>query len=101
MSNASLNYPIDGPAVCRALQDAAGFDEQWIIRSIETLTSRDSLRLGDLWRQSNEADVIISTRELCEALKDADQVITLDIYLRSNKSIELLIEDSMAIINGL
>lgn len=67
-------------------------DERWLISDAETLTNIEAEALGELRRRTLEGSIALSTAELSAALAQASQVISLDIRLGSDSSIELLIE---------
>jgi hypothetical protein len=101
MSDFVFGYPISGESVCDALNSIAGPKERWVIRAIETLTSKNSLLLGDLWKEARVSEIEICTKDFCSALFYADQVISLDIHLLHKKQVELLIEDGFVVLNSL
>lgn len=92
-------YSITGPAVVTMLLRAASLDEKWLLTSIETLSDRSAPSLGDLWSLSQKGPFEVSTRELCEALMLAGQVISLDAQLTSDKKVSILIEDGALVID--
>jgi hypothetical protein len=87
------DFPISGAALSAALEMAAPPQAQWILSDIETLTNASAEKLGTLWSQVNQGPVELQTKELCEALKLAEQVVTLDLRSKSEPSIHLYIED--------
>lgn len=75
------------------LYKGAELAEMWLLKDIETLSDGDAWELGRLWRETREGRVEISTKELCEALKGASQVICLDMASIKTPGKELFIED--------
>jgi hypothetical protein len=73
----------------------------WTLRDIETLSEGNTLKLGQLWSQVQAAPVKISTRELCDALRGATQVVSLNIRLSEDEARGLLIDDGELISNAL
>lgn len=95
----SLNqFPIAGLTLSRLLASLFKPDQMWVLKNIETLSDGSNGVLGDLWRQTRTAFVPLSTLELCNALDSASQIVTLEIQLESDPSIELLIEDGIKVI---
>lgn len=89
-----LKFPITGAAVCSELGECCEPNALWLLRDIETLSGEaDAEPLGILWSKTSVAPVQITTHELCDALKLAAQVISLDIQLLENASVELWIDD--------
>jgi hypothetical protein len=89
-------FPIDGLAIC-SLIDPFNPEQLWEIIDIETLTDTNTKILGELWKQLQIEHVKLTTRELCNALKLASQIISLDVHLVSNPSVEIFIEDGLLI----
>ena len=90
--------PISGDSVAAELAAHFGKDERWLLFDIETLTDVDALALGDLWRNTRQGPVAITTGTLCSALALASQVVNLDMQLNSNSAVHLLIEDGSRVI---
>ena len=85
-------FPIDGPTVCRVLERCSP-DDVWILSQIETLAGGVLSPLGPLWGRVASGPIKITTRELCDALAFATQVIILDVRLATDESRELYIDD--------
>lgn len=90
--------PISGEAVAAELAAQFGQDERWLLFDIETLTDVDALALGDLWRNTRQGPVAITTGAFCSALALASQVVSLDMQLDSDSTVQLLIEDGSRVI---
>lgn len=93
MSDSLKDFPITGEACCMVLCKGAELTEMWILKDIETLSDGDAWELGRLWKETREKSVEISTKDLCEALKGASQVVHLDMASIKTPTKELFIED--------
>ena len=89
--------PISGEQICEALRAVAQPEQIWILKDIETLAQAPARLLGHLWERVRRSPIEIRTRDLCEALSQAAQVISLEIHLSSPSSNYLLVEDGMVI----
>lgn len=97
--NSLLNdFPLLGSSCSAALGAAAAAEETWLLTSIETLADPPADELGDLWRRVQVGPSTLRTDVLCAALNLASQVITLDVRLTANPSIQLLIEDGVTVV---
>jgi hypothetical protein len=95
---ASLDtFPISGATVGSVLGSFFSPDQLWLLTDIETLADGDAIALGDLWHLVRSGPVTLSTRELAETLNLAMQVVSLDVRLKTNPSIKLLIEDGVKV----
>jgi hypothetical protein len=94
-------FPITGSNVSAVLGELYLPEQLWILADIETLSDADALVLGDLWRRVRVGPVTLSTRELCDALGLANQVVSLDMRLKADLSVELLIEDGVKVVCSL
>jgi hypothetical protein len=96
--NANLDtVPISGTTVSLVLSASFAPEQLWVLANIETLAGDDATALGDIWRQVRSGPVTLSTREITELLNLASQVISLDVRLEADPSIELLIEDGVKV----
>jgi hypothetical protein len=90
---------VTGAAVVRIIGGVAASNcDVWILRSIETLSHAPSLPLGDFWRKVAEAPIEVQTNELCFALKQAFQVVTLDAELKGCPEKRLVVDDGEIIV---
>jgi hypothetical protein len=93
--------PISGLAVCSVLENLFVEEQTWIVHDMETLSPGSTLELGRIWSQVQRAPISISTSELCEALRKATQVVSLDLRLAEDEDRALVIEDGELISNHL
>ena len=87
-----MTFPITGKAVSSVLAQFPS-DLIWVLEDIEALASAPSQTLKQLIAQANRDKVSVSTASLCEALKTADQIVTLRASLRDNEETVVLVED--------
>ena len=97
MASVLNEFPLSGSVVSTALRSAADLEQLWTLTDIETLADPPATRLGELWQKVQEGPVSLRTRDLCEDLEYATQVISLDVRLDSDSSIRLVIEDGVAV----
>ncbi|GAB2826063.1 hypothetical protein GCM10027276_31190 [Comamonas piscis] len=93
MDNILDGFPITGAACCVVLSQGSTPSEIWTLTRIETLSNSDEGRLASLWRETRGKSIEITTKDLCDALIIATQVIDLDIRSAENPNKELFIED--------
>lgn len=86
-----INFEVRG--VIEFIERNSNEKDFWILSEIETLTDLNSFKLGDLWFRTRESAVEIYAIDICCALREASQIITLDLVLKKNTSIFILIED--------
>jgi len=85
---------VTGAAVVRIIGGVAASNcDVWILRSIETLSHAPSF-----WRKVAEAPIEVQTNELCFALKQAFQVVTLDAELKGCPEKRLVVDDGEIIV---
>jgi hypothetical protein len=94
-------FPITGAAFSKCLSALFPADAMFEITDLETLTTRNSAALGDLWRRVGEAPVQISVRGLCDTLKNADQIVGLALRASKDPQSGLVIEDGEIVENTL
>jgi hypothetical protein len=90
-------FPIDGATVGSILGSSFDPEQVWLLVDIETLSDSETVVLGDLWRKVRAGPLRTTTRELCGALVSASQVVSLDLRLEADESIQLLIEDGVVV----
>jgi hypothetical protein len=95
------HHYIDGPSLCNRLNAVFGQEELWNLAAIETLSEANSSELGKLWMQVQQGPVTLSTEDLCNALCNAYQVITLDLSLASDEATQIQIDDGVAVLDQL
>lgn len=93
MSNSSLNiFPISGRNVCDFLGRVLCNDDSCVIRYFEALGRNEML--GDLWRRvCSSKNEVIKKEDLLVILVHADQIVTLDMYVKGDPRRILYIED--------
>ncbi|MHA6887786.1 hypothetical protein [Ralstonia pseudosolanacearum] len=85
-------FPISGRDVCNFLKEVLGESELCVIKYFEALGHDEGL--GDLWHRVCKSHNEVLTREdLLEVLLNADQIITLDMYVKNDSHRALYIED--------
>lgn len=90
----NLDEPISGEAVSNYLSSSLKGNEIFIVRDIETLCTKNCESLGRLWLEvSNTHNIEITLDDLVCALRNADQVVTLQIFIKNSPSRELFIDD--------
>jgi hypothetical protein len=99
--NADLKFPIDGSAFCHFMLPYLDDDTVWRLSAIETLANVPALDLGNLWAALQENAVLLSTSELCNVLRNANQIIALAIVDVKDASVKILIEDGEVVVNTL
>lgn len=97
--NINLEFPIDGNAFCSFMHTYLDSNVVWKLSAIETLTDAPALDLGKLWTTLQEKAVLLSTSELCSALINANQIITLEVADEKDASVQILIEDGEMVVN--
>ena len=97
MKHSLRNFPILGSTCSAVLSAAANPKQTWVLARIETLADLPAHELGDIWRRVQIGPLTLTTDALCAALNLASQVVTLDVQLTEDPSIELLIEDGVTI----
>jgi len=96
--NISLDsFPIHGSSICSLLGERFTPEQLWVMMDIETLSDTKAVVLGELWQRIQTGPVKLTTRELCNALELASQIISLDIHLEDNPAIEVFIDDGLAV----
>ena len=90
-------FPICGSTVRSLLEKKFNPEQLWVMIDIETLSDTKALALGELWRRVQAGPIKLTTSELCNALELASQIISLDIHLDDNPSIEVHIDDGLMI----
>lgn len=102
MFDSIKGHPISGADVATTLGGLFKKNELWLLSDIETLSDGQAGEratvLGDLWRDTRQTSVAISTGDLCFALDQASQVVCLDIQLESDPTVQLLNEDGSRVI---
>ena len=93
MENTLESFPITGVACCLVLTKGSSPFELWTLKDIETISNGDASQLFALWRATRGKSIQITTKDLCDALTTATQVISLYIKSTENPKKELFIED--------
>lgn len=98
MTRFSKEFPISGQLVYDYLSVALSLAEYCVVRDIETLCSTNCEELGELWgRVSSSRGEVIRVASLLVALKNANQVICLDLCVQENPDRKFFIEDGVLI----
>lgn len=93
-------FPISGQDVCKFLEIALHDGELCVIKDVETLCSTDCTGLGDLWRRVCAShEETLAKEDLLAVLIHADQVISLDMYVKSDFRRTLYIDDGELVEN--
>jgi hypothetical protein len=102
MFDSIKGHPISGADIATTLGGLFKKDELWLLSDIETLSDAQAGEratvLGDLWRGTRQAPIAISTGDLCFALDQASQIVSLDIHLESDPNVQLLVEDGLRVL---
>lgn len=93
MESTLNDFPITGEACCKVISKGYHPSEIWTLKDIETMSNSDAGKLAFLWQETRGKSMEISTKELCDALIFASQVICLDITSTEKSSKQLLIDD--------
>ncbi|MEF9388524.1 hypothetical protein V4890_23320 [Ralstonia solanacearum species complex bacterium KE056] len=93
-------FPISGRDVCELLEIALHDGELCVIKDIETLCSKDCTGLGDVWRRVRAShEETLEKEELLAVLIHADQVISLNLYVKNDCRRILYIDDGELVEN--
>jgi len=101
-NNLLSEFPITGQAVCNALSAALEDSEYCVIIDVETLCSSNCKELGNLWHKVSSTDEeTLRVTDLLVILKNAHQVIRLDLHSQKVPQKGLFIEDGVLVENTL
>jgi hypothetical protein len=93
-NNLWSQFPISGRAAAEFLGHFFEGEEFCYVDDIETLSSAESLELGQLWHTAASGiTVYVKFEDFAQVISLADQVVTLSLSRYPNKHKRLVIED--------